>query len=155
MTNIKSNTSLLWCYIWDIQRCLASVAFLALQFVCFAYVMHTCRPVFLWWPLWDRDQQASDPLTEKLFSFFGHSPWAARRLFFLALYFYLPLLHSSQCLADNNCDMNNFRQGGAELWWTNSSNTWNTENKFYFNSQCASYFITSNKLCPFVSLCVL
>lgn len=31
---IKSKTSWLWCYIWYIQRCLASVAFLALQFVC-------------------------------------------------------------------------------------------------------------------------
>lgn len=76
------------------------LAFLALQFfsfsICvFPYVMHTCRPVFLWWPLWDRDQQASDPFTGKLFSFFSHSPWAARRLF---LYHSLFLFTSSSLL---------------------------------------------------------
>lgn len=76
---IKSDSSGLWCYIWYIQRCLASVTFLGLQFVCLH--MLCIRACVFVMAIMSRDQQASDPLTGKLYSFFGHSPWAARRLF--------------------------------------------------------------------------
>lgn len=129
--------------------------FFSIAICVFAYVMHTCRPVFLWCHYETGTSKLLTHLLESCFHFSVTPLELPGGSSFLTLYLYLPLLHSSQCLPDNNCDMNHFRQGGAELWWTNSGYKWNTENKFYFNSKCASHFITSNKLCLFVSVCVL
>lgn len=75
----------------------------------------------------------------ELFSFFIHSPWAAKGSCFLSpsVSFYISLLtpFSSQYLPGNNCDMNHFRQGGVQLWQQNSLlQKLEEEEKLYFDS---------------------
>lgn len=99
--------------------------------------------------------QAADPLWAV---FIFHSlPMSSQRLLLsLSLSFYISLLipFSSQYLPGNNCDMNHFRQGGAQLWQQNSLlQKPEEEEKLYFDSHSANHWLihrSSPHLCVYI-----
>lgn len=86
----------------------ASVAFLALQFVCL-HMLGICAGLCFCDGHYETGtSKLLTHLLESCFHFSVIPPELPGGSSFLTLYFYLPLLHSSQCLPDNNCDMNHF-----------------------------------------------
>lgn len=95
--------------------------------------------------------QAADPLwVVFIFHSLPVSSHKAPAFSLFLIFLFIPF--SFQYLPGNNCDMNHFRQGGAQLWEQNSSyKTPSEDEKLYFDSHSASnWLVYKSSLC----LCV-